>query len=232
MKKISSYTSISFLVFWVTIQAGEYRIFKDTQGREMEAMISRVSENYVYIERRDGLSTKVNRSIFSQVDQKYITQWAKEQLLESDIFEVRFLTKIDSRHEKLKDGYLMIDEREVYQNIIVKNTAPHDVDNIRLEYFILKFQDQPSAKKRSEGNTIRIKGEISLGLLRQQSEGTFRTKKFKLLDTKLAPNTFWETGGKRTSKDEIRGTWIRIYVDEKLVHESSKPENMMKREIW
>lgn len=228
MKKIC----LSFLIFWGTIQAGEYRIFKDTQGREMEAMISRVSGDDVYIERRDGLSTKVNRSIFCQVDQKYIAQWAKETLLESDIFEVRFSTKIDSRHEELKDGFLMLDEREVYQNIIVKNTAPQDIDNIRLEYFILKFQDQPSAKKRSEGSTIRIKGEIPLGLLRQRSEGTFRTKKFKLLDTKLAPNTIWETGGKKTSKDKITGTWVRIYVDEKLVHESSKPENMMRKEIW
>lgn len=228
MKKISLF----LLVFWATIQAGEYRIFKDTQGREMEAMISRVSGEDVYIERRDGLSTKVNRSIFSLVDQKYIAQWAKEALLESDIFEVRFSTKIESRREELKDGYLMLDEREVYQSIIVKNTAPQDIGNVRLEYFILKFEDQPSAKKRSEGSTIRIKGEIPLGLLRQRSEGTFRTKKFKLLDTKLAPNTVWETGGKKTSKDEIRGTWIRIYVDEKLVHESSKPENMMRKEIW
>ena len=232
MKKIILSTLISFLILWATIQAGEYRIFKDTQGREMEAMISRVSDDDVYIERRDGLSTKVNRSIFSQLDQKYIAQWAKEKLLESDIFEVRFSTKIDSRHEELKDGYLMLDEREVYQNIIVKNTAPRDIDNIKLEYFILKFQDQPSAKKRSEGNTIRIKGEIPLGLLRQRSECTFRTKKFKLLNTKLAPNAIWETGGKRTSKDQIRGIWVRIYVDEKLVHESSKPENMMRKEIW
>ena len=232
MKKIRVSTIISFLILWSTIQAGEYRIFRDTQGREMEAMISRVSEDDVYIERRDGLSTKVSRSIFSETDREYIAQWAKEALLESDIFEVRFSTKIESRHEELMEGYLMLDEREVYQNIIIKNTAYQDIGNVKLEYFILKFQDQPSAKKRSVGSTIRIKGEIPLGLLRQQSEGVFRTKKFKLLDTKLAPNIIWKGGGKKTSKDEIRGTWVRIYVDEKLVHESSKPENMMRNEIW
>ena len=231
MKKISLSTIISFLILWAAIQAGEYRIFKDTQGREMEAMISRVSEDDVYIERRDGLSTKVNRSIFSQKDRKYIAKWATQALLESDIFEVRFSTKIESRH-KDESAALIRDEREVYQNIIVKNTAYQDIGNIRLEYFILKFEDQPSAKKRSEGATIRIKGEIPLGLLRQQSEGVFKTKKFKLLDTKLAPGYVWEGGGKKTSKDEIRGTWIRIYVGEKLVHESSKPENMMRNEIW
>ena len=227
MKKISLF----LLVFYSTIQAEEFRIFKDTQGREMEAMISRVSGDDVYIERSDGLSTKVNRSIFSQVDQEYVKQWAKEALLESDIFKVRFSTKIESRHED-ESGTLIRDEREVCQNIIVKNTAPQDIENVRMEYFILKFEDQPSAKKRGEGSTIRIKGEIPLGLLKQGAEGTFRTKKFKLLDTKLAPGYVWEGGGKKTSKDEIRGTWVRIYVDEKLAHESSKPENMMRKEIW
>lgn len=231
MKKIRLFTLISFLVLEATIQADEYRIFKDTQGREIEAMISRVSGDDVYIKRRDGLSTRVNRSIFSQVDQEYVKQWSKEALLESDIFEVRFSTKIASRHED-ESGTLIRDEREVYQNIIVKNTASQDIDNARLEYFILKFEDQPSAKKRGEGRTIRIKGEIPLGLLKQRSEGTFRTKKFKLLDTKLAPGYVWEGGGKKTSKDEIRGTWVRVYVGEKLVHESSKPENMVRKESW
>ena len=84
MKKISLF----LLVFYSTIQAEEFRIFKDTQGREMEAMISRVSGDDVYIERSDGLSTKVNRSIFSQVDQEYVKQWAKEALLESDILSL------------------------------------------------------------------------------------------------------------------------------------------------
>ncbi|MEC7274361.1 MAG: hypothetical protein VXU48_03855 [Verrucomicrobiota bacterium] len=227
MKKIG----LTFLILCTTVQAEEYRVFKDRQGREMEALISRVSGEDVYIERKDGLSTKINRSAFSQKDQNYIAQWAKEALLESDIFKVRFSTKIESRLED-ESGTLMRYEREVYQNIIVKNSAQQDIENVRLEYFILKFEDLPSAKKRSEGATIRIKGEIPLGLLRQQSEGVFRKKKFELLETKLAPGYAWEGGGKKTSKDEIRGTWVRIYVDEKLVHESSKPENMMRKEIW
>jgi len=54
------------------LQAASYHTFADTQGREMEAKITRVSGDDVYIQRRDGLSTKVKRSIFSKKDQSYI----------------------------------------------------------------------------------------------------------------------------------------------------------------
>ncbi|MFQ3270602.1 MAG: hypothetical protein ACI9A1_000918, partial [Lentimonas sp.] len=75
------------------LPAADFHTFKDTQGREMEAKITRVSGKDVYIERRDGLSTKVKRSIFSKQDQSYIEEWAKNALLEGDILEVRFTQK-------------------------------------------------------------------------------------------------------------------------------------------
>ena len=58
------------------------------------------------------------------------------------------------------------------------------------------------------------------------------TKKFPMRETKLAPGFIWPGGGKRTSKDEMRGIWIKVFVGEILAAEVSKPENLMRKENW
>jgi hypothetical protein len=52
------------------------------------------------------------------------------------------------------------------------------------------------------------------------------------LESKLAPGYIWANGGKKTSKDDLKGIWVKIYVGDKLVHQQSRPENMMRKEAW
>jgi len=212
------------------LQAASYHTFADTQGREMEAKITRVSGDDVYIERRDGLSTKVKRSIFSKKDQSYIEEWAKNALLESGILEVRFTEKTD-KHKASSGGI----ESETYKSnnaIVINNTAYTDLSDLTIEYLILKFEDAVAAQKRSEGEIKRLKSKTTLQHLPKRSEVSVDTKPIPMMETALESGYYFANGGKKTSKDEIRGIWVKIYVDDKLVHEISKPENMMRKEAW
>lgn len=220
-----------FICLGTITHAAGFHTFKDTQGREMEAKITRVSGEDVYIERRDGLNTKVKRSIFSQEDQTYITEWAHNALLESGIFEVRFSQKTDSRRES-ESGGIERDDRKVHYNIIINNKAYEDFSDLRVEYLILKFEDALSAQKRSEGTIKRIKGSANLNQIRARKEAQVSTKDFSMLNTKLAPGYVWSSGGKKTSKDVLKGIWVKIYVGDTLAYETSKPENMMRKERW
>ncbi|MBL6919501.1 MAG: hypothetical protein ISR41_03245 [Puniceicoccaceae bacterium] len=78
-----------FFVFFLTtgsiLSAGEptFRTFSDSQGREMSAKLTQVSGDDIYIERLDGLSTKVNISIFSKEDQEFIRDWDRKETLKT-----------------------------------------------------------------------------------------------------------------------------------------------------
>ncbi len=220
-----------FLFAASIVSGSDFRTFRDSQGREMKAKLTRVSGEDVYIERSDGLTTKVALPIFSKEDQKYIHDWAKTELLKSGIFEVRFTTDVTDK-EKSESGGI---KKEAYRSsygIVLTNTSYENISNIRIEYLVIKFQDAIAAQKRSEGETKRLKGEAKIAKIDARSEAEVRTESIPMLETKLAPNYSWVGGGKKTSKDELKGIWVKIYVGDMLVQEYSRPETMMRNEVW
>ena len=198
----------------------------------MEAKITRVSGEDIYIERSDGLSTKVDISIFSESDQEYIKQWTYDSLLESGIFDVRFSSNQSNRNKYTEGGIEYKEYNMYYDIVITNNNYDNDFEDIKVEYLIVKFKDALAAKKKSHGTIQRFKGSASHHLIKAREEISVATEKFSMLETELVPGYVWTNGGKKDSKDDIRGIWVKIYVGDKLVHELSKPENMMRRESW
>jgi hypothetical protein len=221
---LSCFTHVAF--------SSEFRKFTDVKGRQMEAKITRVSGEDIYIERSDGLDTKVDIAVFSEADQEYIKQWAYNSLLESDIFDVRFSSNRGDQN-KYTEGGIEYEEYNMHYDIVITNTNyDNDFEDIKVEYLIVKFEDALAAKKKSHGTIQRFKGSASHHFIKAREEVGIATEKFPMRETKLAPGFIWTNGGKKDSKDDIRGIWIKIYVGDKLVHELSKPENMMRKESW
>jgi hypothetical protein len=211
--------------------AAAFHTFKDTQGREMQAKITRVSGEDVYIQRSDGLNTKVKRSIFSKKDQTHIAEWAHNTLLESGILEVQFTTT-ETDKRKSSSGGIQREDYKVCYNVRINNSGHEDFSDVRVEYLILKFQDILSATKRSEGNLKRFKGSAELPRIPAREESSASTEDIPMLKSKLESGYIWANGAKKTSKDKLEGIWVKIYIGDKLVHEVSKPENMMRTEKW
>ncbi len=230
LQKQLAYTYL-FIAGLLPLNAENFRTFKDTQNREMVAKLTRVSGEDVYIEREDGLSTKVDISLFSKDDQKFIREWAKQALLKSGIFEIRFTTD-NTNKERTESGGI---ERELYSSryeIVINNTSYEKVKNVRVEYLMLKFEDALAAQKRSEGEIRRVQGSTSIDLIGPRTEVVAKTKQIPMLETKLAPGFVWAGGGKKTSKDTLKGIWVKIYVDDQMVQEYARPESMMRKEPW
>ena len=221
-----------FVCLVLSAFSSEFRTFTDTKGRQMEAKITRVSGEDIYIERSDGLTSRVNISIFSEADQKYINEWAYNALLESDIFDVRFGSKRSDKNEYTKGG-IIYDEYNMHYDVVITNqNYDNDFKDVTVEYLILKFEDRLGADKRREGTLQRIKGSARQDLIKAREEVRVSTEKFPMLETQLAQGYVWRGGGQRDSQDVAKGIWVRIYVGDKLVHELSKPENMMRKESW
>lgn len=224
-----------FLTIGSILSAGEsnFRTFYDSQGREMNAKLTQVSGEDIYIERIDGLSTKVNISIFSKEDQEFIRDWDRKEAIKNDAIKARFITDVEdkSRWDNNGSGIVRKTWKEGY-GIELSNESQLDLKNIRIEYLVFKFEDTMAAQKRSEGEVRKISDETKFPTLKAGSKAQVSTKKFPMLETKLAPGYKWTSGGKETSKDEMRGIWIKVFVGEILATEASKPENLMRKESW
>jgi hypothetical protein len=229
------YTFIALLVTMTALQlvGSNFRTFSDSQGREMEAKLTRVSGEDVYIERHDGLNTKVNISIFSEEDQKYIREWERKETIKDDAIEIRFKTDVESKSgwESHGTGIEKKTWRESYA-IVLTNKSQIDIKDIRIEYFILKYEDALAAQKKVEGEILTLTGVTKVPLLKARGEATAETKKFPMLQTRLEPGYVWRGGGKKTSEDDMQGIWVKVYVGEVLAAELSKPENLVHKEKW
>lgn len=216
----------------------KYRTFTDNRGRTMEARITRVSGEDVYFELKGGLTAKVNINILSEPDREYVKTWERDKLLKDGAFEVRLATKTTSKSDyvdvPLSRGYRGILERTWQQHyeIIVTNTTYEDFSDVRIEYLVMKFEDKPGAEKRSEGEIKRKKGDGRIQSLPSRSEQRIKTEPVLMRETKPAPNYAWPGGRKQTSEDDMRGIWVKIYVDDKFVQEYSKPGNLKNKEVW
>ena len=58
---------------------------------------SQVSGDDVYIERLDGLSTRVDISIFGKDDQEFIREWDRKETLRNDAIKARFITDVEDK---------------------------------------------------------------------------------------------------------------------------------------
>jgi hypothetical protein len=224
-----------FLATLGILEAGEstFRTFSDSQGREMEAKLTLVSGDDVYIERRDGLATKVDISIFGKEDQEFIRDWARKATIKDDAIEIRFKTNVKDKSgwEDNGGGIMRKTWKQGYE-IVLTNDSYLDLKNIRIEYLIFKFEDAMAAQKRSEGEVRRLVDTTKVPLLKSRSDTTASTKLFPMLETKLAPGYRWASGGKETSEDDMHGIWIKVYVGDVLATDVSKPENLSRTEKW
>lgn len=222
------------LVLIAVAQANDFRTFKDSQGREMIAKVTRVSGDEVYIERRDGLSTRVPISLFSTEDQEFIRDWESKNYLKSGIIEIRF-SEDESDDSTRSSGGIRSTTYDAGYEVILKNAGDRDVSDIKVEYLIFKFTDRVAAKKRSDGKFERQKGDLELATLKSRSESRLPTKRFSMLETELESGYVWaggEAGKSPDSKDKLEGIWVKVYVGDMLIIEQARPESLMRNEPW
>ncbi|NBB78638.1 MAG: hypothetical protein GVY36_04235 [Verrucomicrobia bacterium] len=207
-----------------------FRLFTDPQGREMQAKLTVVSGDDVFIERQDGLATKVDISIFSKEDQAYIRDWEKKAAWKKDI-ELVFRSHVTERSGWDGSSILRKTWKEGYE-VTIKNNTAFEMEDVRIKYMVLKFEDAIAAQKRSEGEIKKLKGSAEVGKIPAWSDGATETSQFPMQQTKLAPRTRWASGGKETSKDKMEGIWVRVFVGDFMATEITKPENLDRKIGW
>lgn len=232
--RILVYLAVFQITSGALLNADEFRVFKDTKGREIKAKLEKLDGDEVHIERSDGLSAKADLSLFSKKDQKFIREWALTQSLKNAEIDVRYtLDEIDRENfsQRKTKGLLEKTWKEVV-NIHVKNSGLEPVSDIRVEYLILKFKNDLAAEKRSDGSMIRFQGSGNIKSLISRQEATIESKPIPMRETKLEKGYYWTKGGDDRSEDKIDGVWVKVFLNDVLVEEFIDPEDLPEREKW
>ena len=220
------------LTLIASVLHAEPRTFTDQFGRTITAEIVSVEADQVRIRREDGQVFTLSASKLTENDQKFIKQWVaatpsapaepkteikstpdpKKLLvgLSKGKFSSRTLTKYDTYVHKHEDwGY----------SIQLTNQNLRALENLRVEYnlFARTYADTSSPTLINGAKTIKA--------IPSRGSEVFRTgtaEVCKSRDTSYGYNA----GG------EMRGIWIRIYVDGELLIEQSSPDSLMTSEKW
>jgi hypothetical protein len=209
----------------------EPRTFTDQFGRSITAELISVDGDQIRIRRDDGQIFTLSADKLTEADQAFIKEWSAAHPAtapeKTDVrlipdpkkivinlsrakFSSRVITKFDTYVHKHEDwGYSI--------QLTNQNLGP--VQKLRIEYnlFARKFAD-------SSGPAF-ITGAKNIDSLASRGSEVFRTGSAEVCKTK-------DTYFGMNSGGEMRGIWLRIYIDNQLVIEQSSPESLMQSERW
>jgi len=220
---------IPCLLLTTALLAAAPRTFTDQMGRTISAEIVSVQNDQATIRRTDGQTFTLAISTLSDDDQKYIRDWSAAQPApkpaaeEKPVVDPKKITvglsrgKFDSHTLYKYEGYIHKHEDWGY-TVQITNTHLRSLEKIRLEYnlFARTYSDVSSP-------TL-VSGSKTIDTLKTGGSEIFRTRTAEVCKRKDI--YYGNEGG------ELRGIWIRLYVDNQLVSEQSSPDSLMTKEIW
>ncbi|HTJ77821.1 MAG TPA: hypothetical protein VL357_02395 [Rariglobus sp.] len=221
---------VALLLLTTCVLSAAPHTFTDQVGRTIVAEITAVQNGQVTIRRTDGQSFTLAISTFSDDDQKYINAWTaapadtkssaddKPVIIDPKKFTLSMSRgKFDSHTLANFDGYSHKHEDWGY-SIQISNEHLKSVGKIRIEYnvFARTYPD-------ISGPTV-VTGSKTFDAIKSRGSETFRTR--TAMVCKRRDIYFGNESG------ELRGIWIKLYVNDQLISEQSSPETLMNKESW
>ncbi|HEY8932555.1 MAG TPA: hypothetical protein VIM44_04495 [Rariglobus sp.] len=225
------------LILCAGLLHAEPRTFTDQFGRTITAELISVDGDQVRIRRDDGQIFTLAASKLTEDDQKFIQNWAATQSktaasapASADKSDEKFIPdpkkivvtlsrgKFDSRTIAKYENYSHKHEQWGY-SIQLTNQHLRAVPKLRIEYnlFARTYADTSSP-------TL-ITGSKTIDTIPSRGSEVFRTGTAEVCKHR---DTYY---GNNYS-GEMRGIWIRIYVDGQLLIEQASPDSLMQSEKW
>lgn len=214
-------------------QQAAFREFTNKEGQTMMARPVNVVGEQVRIQRQDGAEFTVPVDIFSKKDQDFLRNWSVQFLASNGrLLELGARSATGNRRKTEPGVGFIAYEYEGFYRITLKNTSDIELTELKVDYRFFVFQNTVGANRRSEGRDIRISGSEIIEAFSPRAELTLETRKADMRDTELKPGYYWADGGRAKSSDSLKGIWIRVYHNDKLVAEFANPTAIPEREDW
>ena len=210
-----------------------FRTFTSADGRKMEARLLMVSQGDVRIERKGDLQHfKLQIERFSKEDQRFIKTWDEmKRLSREDALEVKIRRSRSDRDSKASISTKTKTWKAGYTIRVANETVGSFLD-LEVRYRIFKFDQAVAAQDRGDGTMKRMSGSFKIDRLEPDEWMEHDTEQFDMSASQLKENWYYIGGGRKRSKDELDGCWVRIYKGNDLVHEYALPAGVMREQSW
>ena len=115
--------------------------------------------------------------------------------------------------------------------IILTNNSFKDAPAMVVKYMVF-VERQSTGQKQGAEHIDKLKGTKSVEPIKSHQKAFVETDSFAMKEAKLAPGWYYPNGGKLAARDSIKGVWVRVYQDNKVVAEYVNPSIISKREQW
>jgi len=133
------------------------------------------------------------------------------------------------------DGIGVTRKKEIWgYKVAIVNRSFKDASNVEIRY--ISFMKPDEAGERTPGGPAVLKrspeGNVKVPLIKNLEKYEFATEPMTLISTQLKPGYIWASGANQTSRDVLRGLWLRIFIDGQQVSEFFTPASLKDREKW
>jgi len=125
----------------------------------------------------------------------------------------------------VKHGDTFSGSEDCVYTITLSNNAFKDATKLDVEYDVF-VERQKMAEKAGSEHIEHVKGKATVENITAMKKVTVDTTKFTLHRSTLGPGTYFTNGGNRSAKDSVKGVWIRVMQEGKLVAEYINPSTL------
>lgn len=207
-----------------------YRSFQDQKGRSIKAVVIRATDDEVWIRRNDGRTFRLELATFSDTDQEFIQGWRESEVLQRENaleFSVRRFS--DGRRDASTASHTTKIEKYGYV-VTLTNRTPIDLKRLQIDYRLYVWRG--SIRRTGQNReTERHMGRHQINLPAGGSKEV-RTQSIPLTSSQLKSGWSYSGTNRTRSTDDLRGIWIRVKREGKVIAEFASPEKLMKDESW
>lgn len=204
----------------------------DTQNRSLEAKILLRSGSSIKIELANGRQFTIPIDTLNKESQEAVLDWQAEKVAKiAEPFRLSISSFVEDK-EKLNTT---VDNSQIYKSgysITVSNRTPMVLDDLRVEYIVVKEAAKIAAQSENDKKIQTLKGEVKLVPIQQGQDGKFQTETISMKSFKLKSQYTMGKGRDSNAVDELVGIWLKFYIGSKLVYEHARPINLVESIKW
>jgi hypothetical protein len=126
---------------------------------------------------------------------------------------------------------IITDEQWAYE-VTVENRCFRDLENMEIQYIVFMKPTIPGQKMIAGHVKLRRKtGSAPVALLKNCGKFSFFTESVRLKGSRLMSGSY-KNGANRWAKDDLKGLWVRLFLDGKQVAEYADPVTIIGSEPW
>jgi len=139
--------------------------------------------------------------------------------------------KIDSE-QKFKKGVSYKVEHWCY-NVTIQNTSFKDLGKVEIKYITFMKKEAPGSNAKPGQPELEGKsGSTTIPVFKNNDKFVFTTEPMQLVSSQLQSGYVWASGGPQSTRDALKGLWMRFYIDGQQVAEYANPPAITTKETW